>query len=50
MPLLWYVAPAQRTVTVYTLGAAPDVLREGDTLDGGEVFPGFTLAVSAIFA
>ncbi len=50
VPLLWYVAPAQRTVTVYRLGAEPGVFREGDTLDGGEVFPGFTLAVSAIFA
>ena len=37
-------------MTVYALGAEPDVFREGDTLDGGEVFPGFTLAVSEIFA
>jgi Uma2 family endonuclease len=49
VPLLWYVAPAQRTVTVYALGADPVVLGEGDVLDGGEVFPGFTLPVAEIF-
>ena len=48
--LLWYVAPAQRTVTVYALGQTPVVLGEDDTLDGGEVFPGFTLPVADIFA
>jgi Uma2 family endonuclease len=50
VPLLWYVDPARRTVTVYALGAEPVGMREGDTLDGGEVFPGFTLAVAEIFA
>jgi Uma2 family endonuclease len=50
VPLLWYADPARRTVTVSALGAEPVVFREGDTLDGGEVFPGFTLAVAAIFA
>jgi len=48
--LLWYVAPERRTVTVYALGQSPIVLGEGDTLDGGEVFPGFSLAVAEIFA
>jgi Uma2 family endonuclease len=50
VPLLWYVAPAQRTVTVYALGPEPVVLGEDGVLDGGEVFPGFTLPVAEIFA
>jgi Uma2 family endonuclease len=50
VPLLWYVAPARRTVTVYALGQEPVELGEGDTLDGSEVFPGFTLPVAQIFA
>lgn len=50
VPLLWYVAPAQRMVTVYALRQEPVVLSEGDTLDGGDVFPGFTLSVAEVFA
>ena len=50
VPLLWYVDPAQRTVTVYALGAEPVVVGAGDMLDGGAVFPGFMLAVANIFA
>jgi Uma2 family endonuclease len=49
VPLLWYVEPERRTVTVYALGAEPVVCGEGDTLDGGTVFPGFRLAVADIF-
>ncbi len=50
VPLLWYVAPEKRTVTVYALGAEPVVFGEDDTLDGGDVFPGFSLSVADIFA
>lgn len=50
VPLLWYVDPVDRSVTVHVLGRQPQTLREGDVLDGGEVFPGFTLPVSDIFA
>lgn len=46
--ILWLVLTTKRIVEVYT----PDdeyVLTEGDTLDGGDVLPGFKLAVKAIF-
>jgi len=48
--LVLVVNPRTRTVTVHR---APDqhvVLTEGDTLDGGDVVPGWTMAVRAIFA
>jgi Uma2 family endonuclease len=47
--LVWQVNPRKRTVDVYT---APDVfttLTEADTLDGGDVLPGFRLPVRNIF-
>lgn len=46
--LVWLVIPQKRLVEVYT----PDddfVLTEGDILTGGDVLPGFTLAVKDIF-
>jgi Uma2 family endonuclease len=48
--LLWLVDPAAETVTVYRPGELPQTLTREQTLDGGDVLPGFTLAVSAIFA
>lgn len=50
VPLVWVVDPVARTVAVYELGQEPRTLGEGEMLDGGEVFPGFTLAVAGIFA
>jgi Uma2 family endonuclease len=47
--LVWQVNPRKRTVDVY---AAPDqftTLTAADTLDGGDVLPGFTLPVKALF-
>jgi Uma2 family endonuclease len=48
--LLWLVDPATRTVTIFAAGQAPRGLSIDDTLDGGEVLPGFPLAVRDIFA
>jgi Uma2 family endonuclease len=48
--LVWFVEPDQRTVRVF---AAPDrsvTLTADDTLDGGDVLPGFTLPVKQVFA
>lgn len=50
VPLVWLVSPVERTVTVYAVGQEPAMLREGDTLDGGDVIPGFRLPVADIFA
>lgn len=46
---LWVVNPPQKTVEVYTPGGKPRVLTINDTLDGGTVLPGFTLAVKDVF-
>ena len=47
--LVWAVHPDTRTIDVYAAGAAVVTLGEGDTLDGGDVLPGFTCAVAAVF-
>jgi len=47
--LVWLVYPEQRIVEVYAPGVDLKLLTERDTLDGGEVLPNFTLAVSDIF-
>lgn len=48
-PLLWVIDPRRRTVMVLASDAPARWLREGDTLDGGTVIPGFSCAVSEIF-
>ena len=48
--LVWFVDPEARTVQVYT---SPDdwvTLTERDTLDGGDVLPGFALPLKELFA
>lgn len=47
---VWLVDPAARTVTVFHPDDTIAVLREGDTLTGGDTLPGFSLPVSDIFA
>jgi Uma2 family endonuclease len=46
---VWVVWPDTRSVTVHYPGRDPIILHEGDTLDGGDVVPGFTCDVAAIF-
>jgi Uma2 family endonuclease len=48
--IVWLVDPAERTVTVFRPDAALKLLGEGDTLDGGDVLPGFSVPVADIFA
>jgi hypothetical protein len=48
--LAWLVDPETRTVQVYTAPDQCSLLRENDTLDGGAVLPGFTLALAGLFA
>ncbi len=45
---VWVVYPTTRTVVVQTVAGA-QTLNANDTLDGGDVLPGFTLRVSEIF-
>lgn len=44
------VNPRNRTATVRVAGMNPVILQEGDTLDGGDVVPGWRMPVSEIFA
>lgn len=48
--MVWLVYPEKKIVEVYQPDADVQILVESDTLDGGDVLPGFTLAASAIFA
>lgn len=45
----WMVDPQKRMVTTYRPGEVPEILRERDTLDGGETLPGFSIPVAEIF-
>ena len=47
--LMWVVDPVRRTVTVVAADAPVRWLRDGDTLDGGILLPGFSCTVSEIF-
>jgi Uma2 family endonuclease len=47
--LAWYVEPIARTVRVYTSPSDSTLLSEEDTLDGGDVLPGFRLPLSRWF-
>lgn len=47
--LLWVVYPASHVVDVYRPGQPVTTLSGDDTLDGGDVVPGFTLALAKIF-
>jgi len=48
--LVWYVDPIKRTVRVYTSQDDVTELTVADTLDGGDVLPGFFVSVARIFA
>lgn len=48
--LVWVIDPADGTVAVLAPGQEARVLSAGGTLDGGDVLPGFTVAVDEIFA
>jgi Uma2 family endonuclease len=49
--LVWVVDPIAQTITVYAPGAGDErVLQSGDTLDGGDVLPGFSVQVDEVMA
>ena len=47
--LVWVVQPKSRTIAVYDSPATARILNINDQLTGGEVLPGFTLAVAEVF-
>jgi Uma2 family endonuclease len=49
--LVWEIDPEERTVAIYESADNPVVvLTAADTLDGGEVLPGFRLPLAELFA
>ena len=48
--LVWVVYPIQAQVYVYNSPTRIDVVQRTDTLDGGEVLPGFRLPLDTLFA
>jgi Uma2 family endonuclease len=46
---VWVVHPRNRTISVWTPDGAIRTLGEADELDGGEVLPGFRIAVAELF-
>ena len=48
--IVWVVSPKMHTVTVYRSLTKIMILTEKDTLDGGDVVPGFQFPIAEIFA
>ena len=48
--LVWIVDPELRTVEVHTGPVEMALLRQADTLDGGDVLPGFAVPLKDLFA
>lgn len=48
--MVWLVYPDKRVIERYTADGEIQMLVEGDSLDGGDVLPGFTLPVRDVFA
>jgi Uma2 family endonuclease len=48
--LVWLVDPERRAVTVFRPDETIAVLHDGETLDAGDVVPGFSIGVSEMFA
>ena len=48
--LVWVVDPGRRTVSVHLPDREPQVLRGDNVLEGGEVLPGFAVALAYLFA
>jgi Uma2 family endonuclease len=46
----WLVSPVEKTVLVYHPSGPDRILKVGDSVDGEEVVPGFSLPLSEIFA
>lgn len=48
--LVWIIAPAARTATVYRPDGSARLLREHEALDGEDVLPGLRIPLAEIFA
>lgn len=50
VPLVWWIDPHRETATIHIPGRSVQRLDRTGVLDGGNVLPGFTLALSNVFA
>jgi Uma2 family endonuclease len=48
--LVWYVYPVRREVKVYTMPDRCRIIRESQTIRGGDVLAGFELTLRELFA
>jgi Uma2 family endonuclease len=48
--MTWVIDPEVGSVAVYRLGEQPRTLDDTETLDGGDVLPGFSCRVAGLFA
>jgi len=49
VPLVWWVDPIKRTVTVQRAGQPVARLTEFDSLDGEDIIPGFSIQLAILF-
>jgi len=47
--IAWVLDPASRTLAVHHAGGQVELLKESDTLTGGDVLPGFTFELAELF-
>jgi Uma2 family endonuclease len=47
--VVWFINPRTRTAEVYTSPEKRKRLGEGDSLEGGDLIPGFTLPLTELF-
>ena len=47
--MAWIAYPERQTIAVHRPGQSPETLGVDDTLDGGELLPGFSIPVRRIF-
>ena len=47
--LVWVIAPAARTATIYRADGSARLVREGDHLDGDDVLPGLAISLAELF-
>jgi len=48
--LVWVVEPKTQTVSIYRGGGTACVLSRAESLDGGDLLPGFSMPVAEVFA
>lgn len=49
VPIIWIVDPRKRTVSVYSDISSSVTLQENETLEGGEILPGFKMSIREWF-